>query len=168
MITSALDFIHARKWIVELLVIVAIAGAVWWFCSHLIGVGVQRQKDDDAKVLAEWQHTADLEAGRKQGLADAANKARDEEIKGLRDYRDTHPLHGGLCLKPSAAAAVPAAAGTISGYGSSITSPGDLLSLPEGGTGSGGQPEADVRHLLDVLAGRADLLSATLREYQAR
>jgi hypothetical protein len=168
MITETLAFIHARRWIVELIIAAAITGAVVWYCTHLVNVGVQKQKDVDARALAEWQHNADLEAGRKQGRADAANEAREKELTDLRKYRAEHPLHGGLCLNRAPSAAVPAVAGALSSDAPADAGGGDLLEVPSGDPRAGGPPDPDVRHLLDVLAGRADILSASLREYKAR
>jgi hypothetical protein len=167
MITAALAFIHARKWLVELILAAAVIAVAWLFCQHLIEVGVQRQKDADAKEYAAMQRKADIETGRLQGVADAAEKAREKEASDLDQYRRDHPLHGGLCNKLSAAAG-PEASAAHGGNADPSAATGDLLAVPPGDPGVGGQGDPDVRHLLDVLAGRADLLSAGLREYQAR
>jgi hypothetical protein len=169
MITAALAAIHARKWIVELVLLLAIAGGVWWFCHHLIDVGVQQQKDADAAAYAKLQRTADRETGRLQGVADAAEKARAQEASELDRYRLEHPLHGGLCQPRKLPAAAGAEAPGANGRDATASaSAGDLQPLSPGDPGAGGSGEPDVRHLLDVLAGRADLLSAGLREYKAR
>jgi hypothetical protein len=169
MITGVLEFIHARKWLVELVLLLALAGGVWWFCQHLIDVGVQRQKDDDAKAYAELQRKADLETGRLQGVADAAEKARAQEHADDDQYRRDHPLHGGLCLARQLPATASAQTGAAHvGDEAAGTGAADLQRVSPGDPGVGGQGDPDVRHLLDVLAGRADFLSATLREFQAR
>jgi hypothetical protein len=166
-ISDALAFIHARKWLVELILLAVIVAGVYFFCQHLIGVGVQRQKDADARELVKLQHDADVEAARLRGVADAAEKARAKEHDELADYRRLHPLHGGLCLNQGGRHLPTAGAADGGDEGTSATA-GNLQPLPAGDPGSGGQGDPDVRHLLDVFAGRADLLSAELREYQAR
>ena len=169
MITGALELLHARKWLVELLVLLAIVGGVWWFCAHLIDVGVQRQKDADAAAYAKLQRDADLETGRLKGRAEAAEKARDQEISDGRRYRSEHPLHGGLC-QPRQLPATTVAQGAAAELGDDQARPaaGDFQPVPAGDIRPGGRGDTDVRHLFDVLAGRADMVSADLREYKAR
>jgi hypothetical protein len=166
-ITGAVAAITSRKWLVELILLAVVIAGVWWFCHHLVDVGVQRQKDADAAELVKLQRDADVESGRLRGMADAAQAAQEKEHADNLDYRRTHPLHGGLCLNKGGGD-LPEAAGLISSDGTISTATADLLAVPAGDPRAGGQPEADVRHLLDVLAGRADLVSGTLREFQAR
>lgn len=167
MISSALEFIHARKWLVELILVAVVVAGLWWFCHHLIQVGVQRQRDDDARELVKLQHDADVESGRLQGIADAAHKAQEQEHADNLDYRRTHPLHGGLCLNQGRSH-LPEAGATDASHAGTGTAAGDLLALPAGDPQLGGHGEPDIRHLLDVLNGKADDVSATLREYQSR
>jgi len=165
--TALLAFIHARKWLVELILFAVIVAGVYLFCQHLIQVGVQKQKDADAKELVELQRKADLETGRLQGKADAASHIHDQELADLRLYRSTHPLHGGLCINqgrsnlPSATAANTGDAGAAAGQG-------DVQSLSPGDPSASGQRDADIRGMLDTLAARADFLSAQVREWQGR
>jgi hypothetical protein len=162
---AILEFFGARRWLIYLIAFALIAGAVVWFCAHLISVGVQRQKDDDAKMLAEWQRKADIETGRLQGVADAAEKARAKEHADLVQYRREHPLHGRLC-KPTPAATVPATASPQRGDESASARAGDLQPLPARDTERRQYP--DQLGMLDVLTARCDALSATVREFQSR
>jgi hypothetical protein len=165
-ITSALAFVTSRKWLVELLVVALVAGAVWWFCEHLISVGVQRQKDADAKAYAQLVIDNAKEEGRLQALADKAEHAHDEELTQLRTYRNSQPLHGGLRI--NCPTSVSSATGSHSGDDEARSAAAAIQSLPSGSVSSSGPGSADVLHLLDILAGRADTVSATLREYQLR
>lgn len=169
MITAVLTFIHARKWLVELILLLAVVGAVTWFCHHLIEVGVQQQKDADAAQYAKLKETADKETGRLQGIADTAEKARDQESKALDDYRTANPLHGSLCLNPAQQSGrVPETGATHPSNAGTSTSTSTVQPVSAGDSGTGGQGQPDIRHMLDLLAGRADQVSGELREYQAR
>jgi hypothetical protein len=165
-ITAALESITSRKWLVELIVVVLVAGAVWWFCEHLIHVGVQKQKDADAKAYAQLLIDKAKEEGRLQALADQAEHAHDEELTQLRTYRNSQPLHGSLRI--NCPASLPSAAGAHNGDDEARSAAAAIQSLPARSAGSSGPGSADVLHLLDILAGRADTVSATLREYQLR
>lgn len=159
-VTWLLDFIHARKWLVELIVLGLIAGAVWWLCSHLIDVGVQQER-------ARWEvkvMQAEQERARQQGRAETAEKAGNDERKALDDYIAGHPLHGSLCPP---AGRLPTAASAEPGHAGSSAAAGDVLPLPAGDH-RGDEGEPDQLHLLDLLAIRGDQVSATLREFQAR
>lgn len=162
MISTALEFIHARKWIVELILVAVLIAGVWWFCHHLIDVGVQRER-------ATWMlkvDAANLERARAQGRADAAEATAKKEHDELTQYRVDHPLRGSLaslCRKP---AGVPAASGAVSGDAQAGAGSADFQPLPAGNPVSV-VDEPDQLGMLDLLAGRADLLSSQLREWQA-
>lgn len=166
MISSALEFVHARKWLIELILLVVIVGAGYWFCHHLIEVGVQRQKDADTKALVELQRHTDIETGRLQGIADTAEQARAKEHTDLVDYQRTHPLHGGLCDAHGRQGGMPSTGTANGGDAHAGPKAADLQPLPSGDSPS--RHRTDQLGLLDLLAGRCDAVSATLREYQAR
>lgn len=162
MITDALDFIHARKWLFELILLAVVVVGVWLGCRHLVGVGVQRQRDADAREVVKLQRDADLETARLQGAVDAAEKARAKEHSDLDLYRRQHPLHGGLCINEGRGN-LSEAAGLVGGNGTTSAAAGDILEVPAGDIRAGGPPDPDVRHLFDVLAGRADMVSEDAR-----
>ena len=163
MISTALEFLHARKWLVELVLLIAIVLGAWWFCHHLIEVGVQRER-------AAWMlkvDEANLKAAELRRQAEAAEAARKREHDELTTYVATHPLHGtlaSLCRKPTS---VPAATGTDGRDGQASTSTADVLAVPPGDSG-GNLDEPDQLGMLSLLAGRADLLSSQVREWQGR
>lgn len=169
MISCFLEFFHARKWLAELLLLALVVGGVWWFCQHLIDVGVQRERAAWQAKLTDAQRKADIETGRLQGRADAAEKAREQEQADLDEYRRTHPLHGGLCGARNVSGTAGAEAATAHGGDEGAgTATGDLQSMPSRDPRARGSGEPDVRHLLDVLELHADETSAALRGYQAR
>jgi hypothetical protein len=167
MITGAVEFITSRKWLMELILLALIAGAVWWLCEHLISVGVQRQKDADDKAYAQLLIDKAKEEGRLQARADQAEAIYAKEHQDLVDYRASQPLHGGLC-HDQRRSGVPEAPGAHSGDEAARTGAATVQPVLAGDPETGGRADPDVRHLLDVLAGRADEVGFVLREYQAR
>lgn len=106
------------------------------------------------------QLTATLAAERKANIAEVAHVQEDATtIK----FRANDPLHGGLCVKPNLQAAA-----TKQVNGGPGAAPADIQPMPAGDPEASGPGNPDVRHLLDVLAGRADEVSARLREWQGR
>jgi hypothetical protein len=166
-ITAALDFVSSRKWLVELIVLALVAGAVWWLCEHLIAVGVQRQKDADAKAYAQLVIDNAKKEAVLQAKADQAEAGYEAEHSALESYRASQPLHGGLCIDKGNRG-VPAAAGPHAGNEATGAGLATVQPLPTGDSAAIGQSDTDIRHMLDILAGRADQVSATLREYQFR
>lgn len=164
MITGALEAITSRKWLVEAILFAVVAAAIGWACHHLIETGVERQKIQDQIELAKVQRDADFKTGLWQGRADAAHETQEKEHAENLDYQRTHPLHGGLCLRPGLGSLpkAPEDSGVNGG-----PAPGNLQPVSAGDSGPGGQSDPDVRHLLDVLDGKADEVSSILRECQS-
>jgi hypothetical protein len=167
MIAALVEFIGARKWLIEAILLFAVAGLVWWFCEHLIAVGVQRQKDADDKAYAQLVIANAKEEGRLKALADTANENYQQESQQLDAYRAAQPVHGRLCVDKSGGG-VPAAAGAHHGDGEASPGAATVQPVSAGDPAFGGRGYSDIRHLLDLLAGRGDQVSATLREYQTR
>lgn len=167
MITDALEAITSRKWLMELILAAVLVAGVYFFCQHMVDVGVQKQRDADLAELVVLQHDADIKTAKAQERADLAEKARDIEITQLDDYRRLHPLHGRLCVNEGGGH-LPAAGTADRGDAGASTGTGNILEVPAGIAGPGGQGDPDVRHLLDIFARRADVVSSGLRERQAR
>jgi hypothetical protein len=110
------------------------------------------------------QHEADLETARLNERAHISAQVHHDEDLQIRTVTDADPLHGGLCDRP---APVRRAATGIPGDAGPSAAARDFLALPERDHSSDeGQP--DQLGMLDLLAKRADLLSAQLREWQGR
>lgn len=165
MITSALEALHARKWLVELIVLLVVAGAIWWGCSALIEKGVQKQKDDDAKVTAQLTLDAAKETGRLQARADTAEQAYTHEHQDNQDYRAAHPVGlSQLCNTRARPSNLPSAS---TAHGGNEGSPaaaelGERVPTPDNG-----QPY-DRAALLGAFAALFDDKNAVIREFQAR
>lgn len=165
MITAALDFIHARKWLVELILFLVIAGGIYLFCQHLIVVGTSQERARWEAKLKDAEQKAAIETARLTERAAIAEKARAIELTELDSYRASHPLHGRLC-QPSGGGVPGSAAPKPVDAGTSAAAAG-FLAMPEGHSGTEGG-RADQQYLLDLLAARADQVSAGLREWQSR
>lgn len=134
------------------------------YTKHERSVGAARILSADAAALVRATEKTAAETQRLKDLADKAEHAHDQEIADLRLYRATHPVHVGVCHaagnnQPS----VPSTAGSNSGNASPGSSSGDVLQVPAGDS----LGISDIGPLLDILAGKADAVSAQLREYQS-
>ncbi len=130
-----------------------VAGLAYWRYTYVVN-----QLDRQRELVGEL--TTTLAQVRKANIAEVAHA---KENTTTTQLRASDPLHGGLCDKPrlQAAAAKPVDGGTS-------PAAADIQPVSPGDPPPGRPGDADVRHLLDVLAGRADLLSAQLREWQER
>lgn len=169
MITAVLAFIHARKWLVELILLALIVGAITWFCHHLIDVGVQRERSAWQAAAMKAHQEAVLKLARETMRANLAEKARDIELTQLNQYVLDHPLHGSLdslCRRPGNGS-VPAATVTDARDARAGAAGGNVQPLPERDR-RGDEDEPDQLGMLSALEVAADRVSAGLREYQAR
>jgi hypothetical protein len=82
-IGACLDFLHARKWLVELVLVVAMVGAVaWWHHSTLekgIAAGVARQKAVDDRASAELHEQVERLIAQNVALAAAAHAKYEDD-----------------------------------------------------------------------------------------
>lgn len=170
MITAFLEIFHARKWIAELLLLLAIVGGIWWFCNHLIAKGVAEQRAADQLELVALQKDADTKTQQLRDRATRAEVLHETEQTELASYRASDPLHGGLCKSAAnqGRGNLPSAQPTNPGNAPPGAASADVQPVPEGDTSAGGQRETDIRHLLDLFAGRGDEVSGGLREWQGR
>lgn len=150
-------------WQVKAIAAAVLLGAAWYLHNHLIDEGIQRQKDADEKALAEWKVKSAEENGRLKGRAEAAEKHYADEKASNDDYRRNNPLHGRLS---DAICRGPGLPSTSSGVGVNAgTGPATQPVLP---VLEGDHTGSDQLAMLDLLAGRADQVSAQLREWQSR
>lgn len=159
-----------RRLLLELVGAAALIGVLWWWHHATYEKGIARQRAEDQVEIDRLTRAAEKETARLQGVADAAEKARHDEHDALTAYRLAQPLHGSLC-QPSpdhGRRYLPDASTAHRGNEAASAPAADLQPVPARDPEPSGSRDADVRHLLDVLAGRADEVSATLREFQAR
>lgn len=163
---AALAFVRSRKW--ELIVAVVAIGLIAWWHHATYEAGIKAQKDEDDKATASLVHAAEIQTAFYQARAERAEAAHAQETVDNDRYRADNPLHGGLCQPHSGESHLSDTAATHSSNAGASTGSAIIQSMPSGDPETVGPSGPDVRHLLDVLAGRADEVSATLREFQAR
>lgn len=140
------------------------AGLYWHHKVYVSGVAAVQQAD--AVALQAAKAVADKETARLTKRAEDASHEHDKDLADLRLYRVTHPVHvgGGLCHNSNnSIAGLPGIPAPDFSHANTGPSPGDVQPVSSGNSG-----RDDIGPLLDLLAGRADKLSAQLREYQNR
>jgi hypothetical protein len=150
---------------------VLLIGLVWYgIHSHDQHIRDEQKAEDvaaDAEAFLLAKEAADKEHDRKVHIVTEASHENDQELTDLRAYRDAHPLHGGLCLNQGHRTAV----GKTSGQVVSATGPtagaADVLQVPTPDQGTERQSDPDTWGMLDILASRADQISAALRACRA-
>lgn len=145
----------AKKLIMYALVALGAVGGYAAWSVHKVDEGKADQRRTDAALYAK--QTADYTA-----RAAAAEKTREEELAALRAYRDAHPVGDvRLCLTPL----------TVSRPGKADTggtAAGNVLPVPAPDSGVRPEQGPDVGQLLELLAGKADAVSAQLRADQPK
>jgi hypothetical protein len=171
MIATLLGWTKLPQWVLELIVIAAVAGGIWYWQHHLIGEGVTKQRTADAIATQKLQEDTDKQTAELQARATTAEQAYDRERADHQTYIDSHPPQPvRLCIAtPVGSALVSQASTAHSGNESTGAAPANLHDLPSGNS-SGGASAAgpDISGLLGLLADRADQISAQLREFQTR
>jgi hypothetical protein len=156
-----LGLIPWRLWAYGAAVGAIIGTAIWWHhTTYQAGYKAATAKYEQLYQAAKDQ--ADAETARLRENAHNAEVAHAQEISDLRAYRLAHPVVVRLCGKPSGGG-VPQAGTAVAGNDGTGTASGDVLEVPAGDSGG-----RDIGGMLDLLAGKADAVSAELREYQAR
>lgn len=158
-----------KYWQYGVILVLATTAAAYAHLYHGQQQKVAQILADDRAALAQAKIDADKETSRLKGIADAAEKQRATESAELFSYLHLNPLHGGLCISESHRdARVPDASPADSGHAGPSAAAADLQPVPARDPEASRRADPDIRHLLDVLAGRADEVSSTLREFQAR
>lgn len=142
LIGKLLGWTGIPQWLLEVGIIAVVVGAIW-----LSGVFHEKGKIElrTIKQQAEAEHQVIV-----------TDHSHDQELSDLRQYRATHPLN------PFRVPVCPVTAGASGGRPS--PAPGDVLPLPTRDSDVSSGP--DVSGLLDLLAARADEVSAALRRRQ--
>ena len=144
LILKALGWTRLPQWALELIVIGLLLGGIWYWGFHtehtIVKERIVKQQVQVEKRVIETDHTYD------------------QELSDLRAYRAAHPVQPvRLCQSASVPSAAPRQPSAASGDVLAVSA-GDSQLRPESGP--------DISHLLELLAGRGDAVSATLRRRQ--
>jgi hypothetical protein len=154
-----------------LLAIAIIVGFVLWYRHELLEEGIGRQRATDKVAYDAQLKQANLLTAAAQATADLARGNYATEITSSDRYRLDHPV-GAVSLCDAApspgAGTVSQARGGLAGNAVGRAGAGPVLAVPAGGTAVESQRSRDIGPLLNLLAGRADQVSAQLREFQDR
>ncbi len=162
MITAALAFIHARRWLVELIMLAALVAGVTWFCHSLIQKGVAQQQAADAVIAAQAQHDADVKTAQLEERAHIAEKVRDQERTDNDQYRVEHPLAGRVRICSASGSNLP---------GSPQAKPGDAATTAAASLGDSVSSATtgklyDRGALLDAFGALFDSSNGQVRQWQ--
>ncbi len=147
-----------------LLVSLAFVGGV----TYLHHITTEAFNRGFAQARAEDEAQAQKVLAQNEAKVAQAEHIHDEEINGLRAYQLGHPLPQlRLCNKPAGNPQLPATPGNGSGV-AAPTEAQPIQPMPGRDSESGSERDASLTRLLQLLAGRADLLSAQARELQKR
>ena len=162
------------QWALELLAIALVAagavGAFWIYHHHVYVEGIHAQQVADQRASAKVVAQARAETKAAQAQANAAHDAYLQEISHEALTAARHPLPAvRLCLDAYAGGpSVPEAGAAHPGNASGSTPSGRVSQVPGANRPVRPRTGPDIAGLLELLAGRADQVSAVLREYQAR
>jgi hypothetical protein len=169
--TALLAMVSPKDWIYCGLIAVILAGGTWYH-HKLITEGVADQLAADTVASDRLQAEAAKQTADLQARATAAEQAYDKEQNDDAAYRSAHPIQPvRLCLgaPQTGGRSVPQAGAAVAGNASPGAAATNVPNLPGANSGSGGGASGpDISAMLQLLAARADNVSAVLREYQTR
>ena len=162
------------KWATELIAVGAIAaaavGAFWIYHHHVYVEGIHAQQVADQRASAKLVAKARAETKAAQATAQTAHDAYLNEVTHEQVLAARHPLPPvRLCLDAYPGGSGVSQAGTAdAGNASASAAAGGVSQVPGADHPVRARRGPDISGLLELLAGRADQVSAVLREYQAR
>lgn len=171
MIAAVLGWTKLPQWALELIVIAAVAGGIWYWQHHLIDKGISQQKAADDAASKPLINQAKAETAELQVKATMAEQTHAKEIASLQKYHDDNPNKPvRLCLDAhSGSQGVRATGAANSGNKSAGTPTVGLQPVPDGNPeGGAGRAGPDIEPMLTALGTAADKVSAELREVQGR
>ncbi len=174
LIGSLLGWTGLPQWALELLAIVLVAGgavtAFWIYHHHVYVEGIHAQQVADKRASAVVLARAAAQTKAAQVQADEAHAAYLEEINheaASAARRPFGPVR--LCLDSNDSGSGVSQAGAAHPGNAGPGAPaGRVSQVPGANRPVRPRTGPDIAGLLELLAGRADQVSAVLREYQAR
>ena len=158
MIAALLGWTKLPQWAIELIALALVGGAILLWHHETFEAGV---KQEVARVeLQNAKTTATLTA-----KANTAETLHADENKDLDAFRSAHPIEPVRLCVPTPSLQTPA---IIKVSSSAVATGADVQPVPAGDSGVRQEPGRDISELLDLLAGRADKVTAQARELQGR
>ena len=171
MIAAVLGWTKLPQWVLELIVLAALGGGIWYWQHHLIAEGIDQQKAADDAVSKPLIQQAKAETAELRVKATIAEQTHAKEISSLQNLIDSHP-NGAvqLCLDThGSGSSVRASSAANSGASSTGTPAAGIQPMPDGNPPSGeGRAGPNIEPMLTALGAAADRVSAALREFQSR
>ncbi len=174
LIGTLLGWTGMPQWALELIAVGAVAagavGAFWIYHHHVYVEGIHAQQVADQRASAKLVAKARAETKAAEATAQAAHDAYLNEVAHEQVLAARHPLPAvRLCLDAYAGGpSVPEAGAAHPGNANASSAAGGVSQVPGSNHPVRARPGPDISGLLELLAARADQVSAVLREYQAR
>jgi hypothetical protein len=165
---ALLSWTKLPQWALELILVAAVAGGVWYWQHHLIAEGIAEQKATDAIERRNLEaDTAKLTA-ELQAKATTAEQAYDKEHAANLELKPIGSVR--LCVATNNSGKIlPKTGGTNPGNDSARAATPNVSEVPSGNNSGGpGAAGPDISGMLKIFAARADDVSAVLREFQNR
>lgn len=171
MIATILGWTKLPQWALELIVIVLIACAIWFWQHERYKAGINEQQRIDAASTADLIKKTSVQTAALQAKATSAELAYVQEHQANIEYQREHPnIPVRLCIAaPASGSRVPAGGTAHPGNASAGTGTATVPAVHGGDTSDGTrQAGVDIGPLLNSFALRCDEVGATLREFQKR
>ncbi len=174
LIGTLLGWTGMPQWALELIAVGAVAagavGAFWIYHHHVYVEGIHAQQVADQKASAKAIAKARAETKAAEATAQAAHDAYLNEVAHEQVLAARHPLPAvRLCLDAYGSGSSVSQTGTAhAGNASSSAAARGVPQMPGTNHPVRARRGPDISRLLELLANRADQVSAVLREYQAR
>lgn len=171
-ITLALEFVHARKWLVELILAAIIVGAVWYWHHSAVQTGVAKgvaaQKHEDELAAEQLHIQVETLTEQNRALARAAEARYDTEhtanVAGAAVPVGTSQLCNPTRHAHESGGGLPAAGGGDRGNAAAAAGPNLGAGLPA----PDNELAEDREALLGAFAALFDDKTALIRQYQGR
>lgn len=164
--TALLALIPSKDWLyIGLIVALGVIGL--HYHHKLIAEGIADQKVADDKATAALTIETSKQTAELKAKATMAEQAYDKEHQAIANQPPISPVR--LCLNSHGSSPVVPKAGAIVAGTQSASAPAvGIQQVPQGSDSVGPVAGPDISGLLSILVGKADTVSAELREYQLR
>jgi len=167
LIAAILGWTKLPQWALELIVILFVAGGIWFWQHERYEAGITAQVTTDAAASAKVKREADAKTATLQLRATTAELAYEQEHQTNLQFQHDHLLSDvRLCVAAAPSGShVPASGAVKPGAATAGAAPASVPAMPAGNTSGAA---VDIGPMLSSFANSCDEVSAVLREYQQR